>query len=77
MERAIKAITELVLAQLSETQAEKLRATKAQLLSLVGVPQEVIRIIQKLGASRGIVNQKINNIKTNVNQSTNNIKTNF
>ena len=56
MERAIKAITELVLAQLSETQAEKLRATKAQLLSLVGVPQDVIRVIQKLGASRGIVN---------------------
>lgn len=54
LERAIKAISELVLAQLSETQAEKLRATKAQLFSLIGIPQDVIRTIQKLGASRGI-----------------------
>lgn len=53
MQRAIKAITELALANLAGTLAEKATAQKTQILSLLGVPQDVIRKVNKLG--RGLV----------------------
>lgn len=56
MARLIKAITELALENLAGNLAEKGRAKKSQLLSLLGVPQDIIRKVNKLGAGIVTVN---------------------
>jgi|TARA_R110000822_G_scaffold67313_2_gene163955 hypothetical protein len=57
MARLIKAITELALAQLAGNLAERGNAKKAQLLSLLGVPQDVIRKVN--GYGKGLVTVNI------------------
>ena len=53
MARLIKAITALALANLSGNLAERANAKKSQLLSLLGVPQDVIRKVN--GYGKGLV----------------------
>lgn len=48
LKEVLKAVTELVSKNLIETQIEKAKAQQAQLASLVGVPQETLRIISGL-----------------------------
>lgn len=48
LKEVLKAVTELVSKNIVETQIEKAKIQQAQLASLVGVPQEVLRIISGL-----------------------------